>query len=396
MTSHAREIQASTALDGLQRAALGGAVLGVVGLVVGFVTGPEQAMRSYLIGYLYWLGIALGGLGLMMVHHMSGGAWGLVIRRPLESAAATLPAMAALFLPILAGLGYIFEWSHPEVVAADPILTAKAPYLNPTFFTIRAVLYFAIWCAMALPLIRWSRQQDKTPPAPGEDVKFRLISGPGILIFGLTITFASVDWVMSLDPHWYSTIFGLMFMIGCALTALAFIIFVMSILTRHTGMGEMVATKNVHDWGKLMLAFTMLWAYLSFSQFLIIWSANLPEEIPWYLRRFAHGWGYWSLFLAFGHFFLPFFLLLSRRFKQHLHHLVKIAVWMLFARFIDLYWLIGPQFHPETMLPHWMDIAALLGLGGVWLTLFVRELKGHALLPANDPYLQEALADGHH
>lgn len=394
--THAPEIQVGSALDGLQRFALIAAVVGLVGLAAGIATDQEQFYRSYLVGYFYWLMIPIGCLGLMMVHYLSGGAWGLMVRRPFEAAAATIPVMALLFVPIFLGVHHIYEWSHADVVAKDAILTHKAPYLNTGFFLVRAVIYFVIWSAMAMSLVSWSRQQDRTHHVEGADQKFRMVSGPGVLILGLTLTFASVDWVMSLDPHWYSTVFGLLLLVGTGLSALAFTILVMSLLTQHTAMGSVVATKNIHDWGKLTLAFTMLWAYLSYSQFIIIWSANLPEEIPWYLRRFSGGWGYAALFLAFGHFFLPFFMLLSRHRKQHLQRLVKVASWILLARFVDVYWVIAPQFHPDSLLPHWMDIAALLGIGGIWLTLFVRNIKGQGLLPVNDPYLPEALADGHH
>lgn len=394
--THVPEIQVGNALDGLQRFALIAAVVGLVGLAAGIATNPEQFYRSYLVGYIYWLMIPIGCLGLMMVHYLSGGAWGLMVRRPFEAAAATIPAMGLLFIPIYLGLHHIYEWTHTEMVANDPILSHKAPYLNAGFFLVRAVLYFVIWSAMAMSLVSWSRQQDKTHFVEGADQKFRMVSGPGVLILGLTLTFAAVDWVMSLDPHWYSTVFGLLLLVGTGLTALGFVVLVMSMLSQHTQMGSVIATKNIHDWGKLMLAFTMLWAYLSFSQFIIIWSANLPEEIPWYLRRFTNGWGLAALFLAFGHFFLPFFMLLSRHRKQHLNRLVKVAVWVLVARFVDVYWVIAPQFHPDSLMPHWMDVAAVLGIGGIWLTLFVRNIKGQSLLPVNDPYLPEAIADGHH
>jgi hypothetical protein len=394
--THVPDIQVSNALDGLQRVALIAAVVGLVGLAAGIATNQEQFYRSYLIGYIYWVSVPLGCLALLMVHHLSGGAWGLMVRRTFEAAAATLPIMGILFVPVVLGIDHIYEWSHLDVVAKDPILTHKAPYLNATGFTIRAVFYFVVWSALAMSLIGWSRQQDKVKPAEGADVKFRMVSGPGVLILGLTLTFAAVDWVMSLDPHWYSTIFGLLLLIGTGLTAMSFTVFVMSKLSQHTEMGNVIAPKNIQDWGKLMMAFTMLWAYLAYSQFLIIWSANLPEEIPWYLLRFNNGWGYAALFLAFGHFFLPFFMLLSRHRKQHLNRLVKVAAWVLVARFVDIYWVIAPQFHPDSMLPSWMDLAAVLGIGGIWLTLFVRNIKGQSLLPVNDPYLPEALADGHH
>lgn len=382
-------------LDSVQRAVLGAGAVGVLGLVIGFAIDPEQFYRSYLLGFLYWLAIAMGCLALMMIHHLSGGAWGLMIRRPLEAAAKTIPILGVLFIPVLIGMPAIYEWARSDAAATDAVIRHKAPYLNPTFFTIRAVLYFAIWSGLALILSTWSAAQDREPPTPGADRKFRLVSGPGVLIYGLTITFASIDWVMSIDARWYSTIFGLMFMVGQGLSALAFIVAVMFFLTRYKPMADVVTPKNIHDLGKLTLAFVMLWAYLGYSQFLIIWSANLPEEIPWYLRRFDNGWQWVSVLLVVGHFALPFCLLLSRDLKRVANRLVKVAALILLIRAVDLYWLTAPQFHPESLLPHWLDVAAVVGLGGIWVTLFMRNLKGRALIPVNDPYLREALADGH-
>ena len=387
--------QPGAELDGLQRAATAAAVLGVVGLVAGYVTSPDQFFRGYLIGYLYWLGIALGSLAFMMIHHLSGGAWGLMIRRPLEAAASTIPAMGVLFVPIIIGIPSLYEWSDAGKVATDAIIAHRAPYLNPTFFTLRAIGYFVIWSGLALTLIRWSRRQDRETPPPGADLRFRHVSGPGVLIYGLTISFASFDWVMSLDPHWYSTIFGLLYMVGQGLSAMAFIICVTFLLTRVEPLSHLVTAKNVSDLGKLLLAFTMLWAYLSYSQFLITWAANLPEEIPYYLRRFDHGWQWVSVLLVVGHFALPFSMLLSRDRKNKVHRLAVVGIIVLVMRFVDHDWLIRPQFQAEFGLPMWTSLAAWLGVGGIWLSLFVRQLRGHAVLPVNDPYLKEALADGH-
>lgn len=382
-------------LDGLQRLAFIAGGIGIVGCLAGAAMDAATFFHAYLIAYLFWLIIATGSLAWLMIHHLSGGAWGLMVRRPLEAAARTIPLMTLLFVPIVLGLPHLYEWSHPEAVAADPILQSKAPYLNSAFFVVRAAIYFAIWNALAYFLTRWSREQDQQFPPPPER-KFRLVSGPGVLIYGFTISFASFDWVMSLDPHWYSTIFGLLFMVGTGLSGMAFVVVVYRYLEQRQPMADVFRTSNVHDLGKLLLAFVMLWAYLWFSQFLIIWSGNLAEEIPWYLRRFDNGWQIMSILLVALQFGVPFALLLSRDLKQKARRLVSVALLLLVMRYVDLYWLIVPQFRPESPMPHWMDAAALLGVGGVWLAVFVWQLRGQALLPVNDPYLHEALADGHH
>lgn len=384
--------QAPPQIDTLQRVGLGLGLLGLVGLAVGFASDHAQFYKSYLLAYVFVLGIPLGSLALLMVHHLSGGRWSLVLRRTFEASARTLPLMALLFVPVVLGIHDLYEWSHADVVAADPILLHKAPYLNATGFIVRAVVYFAIWSGMALLLARWSAQQD-TQPFPLD--RFNKVSGPGVLILGLTVTFASVDWVMSLDPHWFSTLFGLWFLVGMALTALAFSIVVASLLHRNAHMARALSTDRFHDYGTLLYAFIMLWGYLSYSQFLIIWSANLPEEIPYYLRRFGDGWQGVTLAVVAGHFVLPWFLLLFRTTKRITGRLVAVASFMLVMRFLDVFWLVAPWVKQGAFGVHWMDVAAVLGVLGLWIGVFCHLLKGRALLPVGDPYLPEALADGH-
>lgn len=386
------DFQAPPQIDTLQKVAFGVGLLGLIGLAVGFATDHAQFYKSYLLGYIFVLGIPIGSLGLLMVHHLSGGRWSLVLRRTFEASSRTLPLMGLLFIPIILGIHDLYEWSHAEAVASDPIIRHKAPWLNSTGFIVRAVVYFVIWSAMATLLARWSAQQD-TEDFPL--ARFNKVSGPGVLILGLTVTFASVDWVMSLDPHWFSTLFGLWFLVGMALTALAFSIVVASLLHNNSHMAKALSTDRFHDYGTLLYAFIMLWAYLSYSQFLIIWSANLPEEIPYYLRRFGNGWQSITLVIVAGHFVLPWLLLLFRSTKRMTKRLVAVASFMLVMRFLDVFWLIAPWVKQGAFGVHWMDIAAVLGVLGLWTGVFCVLLKGRALLPVGDPYLPEALADGH-
>lgn len=392
-----QNFQAPPEVDRLLRTA---GIVGLVGLaatVVGALSDADQFYKSYLVAFCFVTGPALGGLALMMLHYLSGGAWGLAVRRPLEAAARTVPFVAILFLPVIAGMHHLYEWTHLDVVAKDPILTHKAPYLNASFFVGRAVLYFAVWSVLSFVLTKWSKAQDTNPGSmANEDKKFQNLSGVGLLAYAITITFASFDWVMSLDPHWFSTIFGLQFMVGQGLSALAFTTAIAFFLSRVAPMDQVLSQNKFHDYGKLIFAFVMLWAYLSYSQFIIIWSANLPEELPWYIRRFAGAWGGMALLLVFGHFVLPWTMLLSRDLKRRASRLALLACFVLVMRYVDLYWNIAPQFNEGHFAFHWMDVTAVAGLFGLWLAVFCWNLKGRALLPVGDPYLPEALADGHH
>lgn len=384
--------QPREALDRLQQRALLAALVGIAGLAAGVFISPLEFFRSYLIAYIFLLGISLGSMALVMVHHLTGGAWGLLIRRLLESATRTLPLLLVLIVPILIGLSQLYPWARADVVAKDPILQQKALYLNVPFFLGRLVFYFAAWLGVAYLLNAWSAQQDRDPTV--DDRRFRLLSAPGLLLYGLTVTFASVDLAMSLDPHWFSTIYGVLFMGGQALSAMAFAIAVLVFLGAYPPLSDVLLPSHLHDLGKLLFAFVMLWAYFSFSQFVIIWSADLPEEVPWYLERSTGIWQLVIVAIAVGHFALPFVLLLSRSLKRTARLLAPVAMLLVAMRYIDLLWLVKPSFGHAGL--HWLDLAAVLGLGGLWLAFFVRELRTRALLPINDPYFEEALAHGHH
>jgi hypothetical protein len=373
-------------------------IVGVAGLALcaaGFVASREHFFKSYLLGYVFWVGIALGCLALSMVHHLSGGAWGVVTRRVFEAASRTLPFMAILFLPLAFGVGELYLWADPDQVAKDTILQHKAPYLNVPFFFVRATLYFVIWSVMAYLLSKWSLEQERDGER-GQSLRMQRLSGGGLVLYAITILFMSVDWIMSLDPHWFSTIYGILFMGGQGLSALAFTIAVVVLLSRTEPMSRVIAPAHLHDLGKLLLAFVMLWAYFSFSQFLIIWSANLPEEIPWYLRRMDGGWQWVGLVLIFGHFALPFMLLLSSDLKKQGRTLIVIALLVIAMRIVDLFWQIGPLHGEDHFGVHWLDAVAPIALGGVWLALFLWQLGTRPLLPLGEPYLNEALEHGRH
>jgi hypothetical protein len=370
-----------------ERPALLSGIAGVLISIVGAWLELEQFYRSYLLSYTFWFAIALGSLPLVMLHHLVGGRWGFVSRRILEASTRTLPLMALLFVPVLLGIHHLYEWSHADVVAQDAILKHKSSYLNVTFFVIRAVGYFLIWTLLQWVLNRWSSEQDRTSE-PGKMAalmrRFQLLSGPGIIVYALTISFASTDWLMSLEPHWFSTIYGLMFMIGQMLTALAFAIAMLGVIAQKPPIAGRLKPETLHDLGNLLFALLMVWAYLSFSQFLIIWSGNLPEEIPWYLRRSEGGWQWMAAFLAVFHFAIPFVLLLARRNKRRKNTLAIIAVSVVLMRFVDLTWLIVPAHEPSVHI-HWLDIVTFISIGGLWLAAFARQLRLRPVLPLNDP-----------
>jgi hypothetical protein len=304
--------------------------------------------------------------------------------------------MLVLFIPIALNLGTLYVWARPEA-AADEVIHAKAAYLNPTFFFIRVGLYFLIWVTLTTILTRWSRQQDESAPQPPGpmDRRCRVLSGPGLVASILAITFMSVDWMMSLDPHFYSTIWGILTLGGAGLSTLAFTVLVLQGLSEAKPMAQVVNTERFHDFGKLMLAFVMLWAYFNVSQLLIIWSANLPEEIPWYIERLRGPWLPWSWLVLIGHFVLPFVILLSRDVKRHRKTLARVAYFILFMRLVDFIWTVGPVFRHERTV-HWLDFTIVVAFAAPWLFLFYRNLGQQSLVPANDPYFKEAVADGGH
>jgi hypothetical protein len=367
-------------LDSLQQRALVVGGVGVALLVIGALFSLEQMFRSYFLGYLFWAGIAVGSLAIAALHQLSGGAWGMVMRRLLEAGARTLPIMALLFVPLAFGLPAIYEWAHPEVVAEDPLLQYKSLWLNAPFFLVRAAIYFTIWSVIAYFLTKWSVELD-TLDDPVAARRLRVFSAVGLLLLILSVTFAAYDWLMSLEPHWFSSIFGAVVGVGLVIAAFAFTIIVVSLLAHRAPFPEILSPAIFNDFGSLMLAFIMVWAYLSLSQFLIIWSANIPEEVTWYLHRTHGGWQWVGWSLAVFHFALPFVFLLSQTIRRNPRTLARLAAFVLFMHFVELFWLIKPTFAPEGLRIHWLDIAALVALGGLWIALFIWQLKQRPFVP---------------
>ncbi len=391
------------------RALFVGAAFLVLSAVLAFIIGgPVQFFRSYLVGFFFVTGLAVGSLVWLMLGHMTGGGWALMSRRIFEAGTRTLPLAALLFIPLVISLfvhdhGHsLYEWSDPSKVVADEVLRHKAQwYLNAPFFIVRGVFYFAVWLALAYFMNKWSREQD-TSGDPRIRRKMQDMSGPGILLFGLTVSFAAIDWGMSLEPHWFSTIYGLIAMAGWGLSALALTITVASFLVKHEPMAEVYAPLHFHDWGKLLLAMVMLYAYFSFSQFLITWSGNLAEEVPFYLRRLRGGWQYVGLVLILFHFALPFALLLSRSLKRSGETLRRVAILMLFMRVVDLIFLFAPAsaHGPGASAGiHATDFVTMfgmtIGLVGIWLFYFFAQLAKRPLVPVGAPDLDKALEAAH-
>jgi len=373
-----------------QQRLLGAGAAGLVVCSIGLASNRPQFFQSYLMAYMLVLGATLGCLALGLVHQLSGGAWGVVIRRPIGAATRTLPVLTVLFLPIVFGMHDLYSWTHADIVARDEALQWKRLYLNTPFFIVRAAIYFLVWNGVIFFMNRWSLEQDRTAD-PRLARRMQMASGGGLLAYGLTITFASFDWMMSLEPHWYSTIYGVLIMGGQGLTALAFLIIVLAWLSRRAPLNTIVAPAHFHDLANLTLAFVMLWAYFSFSQYLIIWSGNLPEEIDWYVHRLDTGWRAVGTSLIVFHFAVPFALLLSRTIKRQGSFIMKVAIGILVVRLIDLFWLIAPTFHPDGVSVSWLDLALPLSLGSLWLGCFVWQLRGRAILPVHDPQFDEAL-----
>jgi hypothetical protein len=381
-------------VDRIQRLGLVAGGAGAVLCLLGLFLSPAYFFRAWLVGWVFWMGVSLGCLAISMIHHLSRGAWGLVVRRVLEAATRTLPLLLVLFLPIAFGMQELYEWARPEAVRGDELLQHKQAYLNQPFFFVRLIVYFLLWGGFALVLNRLSLRQDREGDA-GLTRRMQYIAAAGIVAYSLAVTFAAVDWLMSLQPHWFSTIYGVWLMGSQGLSALAFTIVMAVFLSRREPLAGLIQPRHFHDWGKLLFAFVMLWAYFSFSQFLIIWAGDLPEEISFYLARIRGGWGFLALAIVVGQFALPFGLLLSRDVKRDARRLGAVALAILVMRWLDLLWQVEPAFHEQNAAFYWLYLAAPVAIGGLWLFVFVRELKKRPLLPPNDPYLAEAIAHEH-
>ena len=376
------------------------AIVGLVGVIALVIFGmriPQMAHRSYLFAFVFWFVIPMGCMGILMLHHLVGGWWGLPIRRLLEAGTRTLPLMAVLFIPVILGMRITYPWIYePGDLITNPNYKFKMEYLTPHFFIARVVIYFVIWLGVAALLNRWSREQD-ADGADGTKFALRLegLSGPGIILWGTALSFAVFDWVMSLEPHWFSTIYGMLFMVISALTAMSMMITVLRLLSDTEPIKDAVTPQQYNDLGNLMLAFTMLWAYMSFSQFLIIWAGNIKDEIPWYMSRAFGGWGRLALFLVIMHFAVPFLLLLQRGVKRRLKWLSIVAGMMLCLSAIDVYWLIVPAYEQSGPRLHVTDLLAFIGIGGLWVAFYFWQLKKMPLLPLNDPRFEGALVHEH-
>lgn len=384
-------------LERVQKIAL---VVGAVGVVLCVLFallmphGQGQFFRSYLFAFVFWLMIPMGSIGILMMHHLTGGWWGYPLRRLAEAGSRTFALMAVLVIPLFFGMSQLYPWANPIEVKADPILQYKQGYMNSGQFIFRTILYFAIWLVLAVFLNRWSKEQDRR-----ESLNWRLkkrmekLSGPGLILWGLALTWASVDWVMSIESHWFSTIYGFILMVVAGLTALCFMLFVLRMLSDEDPLKDCIPAKDYNDLGNLMLAFVLLWAYMSFSQFLIIWEGNIKDEIPWYTRRAFGGWAGVAIVLMVLHFGVPFLLLLQRPLKRRLKALSVIALGVFFLSMIDVYWLVVPAFSTEKNGPnfHPLDFFTLLAVGGLWVAAFLWQLKKWPLLPLNDPRFEGAL-----
>jgi hypothetical protein len=399
----AQEYQAPESVGRLQQRAL---IIGVVALLVsilGAVRSPGDFYQSYLVSFLLILGLTVGSLGLVMLQHLTSGHWGIIIRRPLEAASRTLPLMVVAFLPIaLFGMQHLYSgsgedrgWLNAPATGEGALSPFQKSYLTRNGFYARAVIYFVAWLALMFIFNILSKQQDDKPEDRALRLRFKMLAGPGIILYVFVMGFAAIDWVMSISPHWASTIYGFLFVVGQLISSMALMIAVVVLLARAEPFAGVLQKRHLHDLGKLLLAFVMLWAYFDFSQLLIIWSGNQPEEISFYRTRLYGGWGVVAVIVLVFHFFVPFFLLLSQDVKRSAKVLPKIAMWLIFMRLVDLFWMTRPEFTSRAV-PTWLDIVLPLGLGGLWLGFFAFNLKQCPLLPLGDPKLAEAIEHHEH
>jgi hypothetical protein len=372
------------------RATLMIGIFGIMASIAGLVTDPGHFFHSYLTAYAFWLTLGLGGLFFTMLHHLTNSTWSVVLRRSSENLMMVLLFMAVMFIPVIAGIGQLYHWSHHDIVAADPVLKEKSVYLNAWFFVIRAILYTGVWLFLARALYKTSLAQDRGF-RDGQIEHMRKISAPGMLVFAFTITFAAFDWLMSLDANWYSTAFGVYIFSGSLLSALAFITLVTIVLQERGFLTNLITREHYHDLGKLLFAFTVFWGYIAFAQYFLIWYANIPEETIWYKVRWAGQWRTVSLVIVFGHFVIPFVMLISRGAKRNLTVMKIMAVWILLMHWVDLYWVVMPNHGGHALQNLWIDVATMLGIGGLALWFFWRRMVEQPLIPVNDPRLQASV-----
>lgn len=375
-----------------------GAVALVAALLGAFVSSSQQFFQSYLYGFLFWFVLSMAGLGLIILQYLTGGRWGQTIKRILEAMALNLFLMLVLFVPIIVSLwtspGAVYPWSDPNQVAASEILTHRQSYMNPAMFTLRAILFFAVWLALTYLFTRWSREQDRTAN-PAIHGRFGRLAGLGVVLFMLTYSFAMIDWGMSTEPVWYSTMYPVLFVVASALTGMAFSAFVLSFIYKEAPINRVANANRFHDLGSLMFAFTVLWTYVNFSQFLIMFSANIAEEAEFYVHRSQGGWQYLGYAVTLSCFVLPFFILLGRRTKRAPERMRIVSAFVLFAQALNIFYTLVPSFHPEQFSISWIDIVALIGVGGLWVGTFLYWLGSRPLVAENDPRQAMTIANHH-
>ena len=392
----AQDYKTPESIDRIRQRALVAGVIGVVICLIGIVKAPDRFYPSYLLAFMFVLGLSLGSLGLLMLQHLTGGNWGIIIRRPLESATRVLAVVAVLFVPIFFGMKYLYAaWLNAPRSGEGALSEFQRSYLTPNGFRVRAIIYFAIWGILVFLFNRWSREQDGNPEDASVRRRFKMMAGPGIILYVFVMSFAAIDWVMSLSPHWASTIYGFLFVAGQLISSMSLMIAIVVLLSRTGPLSGVLQPRHIHDMSKLLLAFLMLWAYFDFSQLLIIWSGNQPEEISFYFSRLHSQWGVVAVIVVVFHFFVPFFLLLSRDLKRNPKVLPAVAIWLILMRLVDLFWMIRPEFTARA-LPNIWDLAAALALGGLWFFFFAGNLKQAPVLPVGDPNLAEAIATHEH
>ncbi len=365
-------------------------VLGIAGSIAGYFVDSKQFLHSYLTAFTFWVSLGLGGLFFTMLHHLVNAQWSIVLRRLVENIMYTLPVMFIFFIPIALGLGGLYKWTDATVVAADHLLSQKSAFLNTGFFLVRTVAYFAIWTFLAFKLYALSIRQDQGHSAE-LTASFRKVSAPGIILFALTTTFAAWDWLMSLDAHWYSTIFGAYYFAGSTMAVMAFTLILVVWMGRKGVLKKEITPEHYHDLAKLTFAFIVFWAYMGFSQYFLIWYANIPEETIWYQHRWVGSWKAVSLVIVFGHFCLPFLFLITRAAKRSGPWLIFVCLWMLIMHYVDLYWLVFPNFSHHGAHFSWMDLATMMGIGGVFVWYFWKRFASRPLLPVGDPRLEASM-----
>lgn len=398
-----QEYPAPESVSRLQTRAFGVGAIALLLSIYGAARSPQTFFASYLMTFLLVLGLALGSLGLVMLQHLTSGHWGVIIRRPLESATRTLPFLVIAFLPIaIFGMQYLYNghgndkgWLNAPASGEGALSAFQKSWLTHNGYLVRAVIYFAVWLALMFIFNIWSKQQDINQTDRALRQRFKMLAGPGIILYVFAMSFAAIDWVMSISPHWASTIYGFIFVGGQLISSMSFMIAVVVLLARAEPFSEILQPRHLHDLGKLLLAFVMLWAYFDFSQLLIIWSGNQPEEISFFRTRLYGQWGIVALIVVIFHFFIPFFLLLSQDLKRRAQIISKIAIWLILMRLVDLFWMTRPEF-TSSAVPSWLDVVLPIALGGLWLGFFAFNLKQCPLLPLGDPHLAEAIKNHEH